>query len=361
MSPGEAIDTLMAAAIARRVFPGAAVFVAQAGRVLHNAAYGATTYEPETARPVTTDTIYDLASLTKMFTATAALRLLDSGALDLDAPAARYVPELRAPGVLVRHLLTHTSGLDVRLSPLRALGRDGLLAAAFAAGLKHPPGTSVAYTNINSLLLGEIVARLAGAPLDAAIRALVTEPLGLRDTGFRPDAALLPRIAPTEWDDEWRGGLVHGTVHDESAHALGGVAGHAGMFGTAAEVGAFCLAWLGAIADRQAPCFARRARAISPLQDPILRPETARRAVANQTPGLSVACGLGWMLDRPYFMGGAPTSSFGHTGFTGTAMVAVPARELVVVVLSNRVYPRRGLPEHHAVTAAVVEAALTAG
>jgi len=309
---------------------------------------------------VTVDTIYDVASLTKVFTATAALRLVEQGRLDLGAPAADYLPELRASGIAVIHLLTHTSGLDIRLSALREAGRAGMLAAVYAATPAHPPGVAVAYTNANSLLLGEIVARLCGAPLDAALRGLVLDPLGLCDTGFRPPPELLARIAPTEIDESWRGGLVHGSVHDESAHALGGVAGHAGLFSTAADLYAFCRMWL----DDDRPAV-RRSDTDSTLQSPaltsqILGRETIVLATTNHTSNLNLACGLGWMLDRPNFMGRAPAGSFGHTGFTGPALVVVPDARLIVVVLSNRVYPLRRPPpfEHHAVTAAIVETAM---
>jgi CubicO group peptidase (beta-lactamase class C family) len=250
-----------------------------------------------------------------------------------------------------------------------------VLDAVYAATPVRPPGTVVAYTNVNSLLLGEIVARLRGESLDAALAALVSGPLGLRDTWFRPPATLLPRIAPTEIDTTWRGGLVHGSVHDESAHALGGVAGHAGLFSTAKDLYRFCQMWLG---DRpttndqrpmarygdndpviSSPC--HLATLSSSPHDQILRPETIALATANYTPNLNLACGLGWMLDRPNFMGRAPAGSFGHTGFTGPALVVVPREQLIVVALSNRVYPQRRPPpfEHHAVTAAIVDAALS--
>lgn len=341
------IDQRVTQAIARRIFPGAVVLVTQASELRHFSAYGSTMYDDPASLPVTRDTIYDIASLTKVFTATAALRLVDQGLLELDAPVAAYLPELRASGVRVIHLLTHTSGLDLRLSTLRHHGRDGLLAAVYDAALLHPPGTVVAYTNLNSLLLGELVARLRGQPLEAALAALVLDPLGLRETRFCPPADWLPRIAPTEHDSDWRGGLVHGSVHDESTHALGGVAGHAGLFSTAADLRVFCEAWLRALASEQSLAG-------------LLRPELARAATTNCTPGLQFACGLGWMIDRANFMGAAPTGSFGHTGFTGPAMVVVPSQRLVVIVLSNRVYPRRQPPPyaHHAVTAAIVNAAL---
>jgi CubicO group peptidase (beta-lactamase class C family) len=347
----EQIAALAAGAIKARIFPGCVVLASRGGRTLIHAAFGATMYADPGSRPVAPDAVYDVASLTKVFTATAALALHDAGLVALDAEAAAYLPGLAARGVSVRHLLTHTSGLDLRLSALREGGPAGIRAAVYGAAPLRPPGSFVAYTNINSLLLGEIVAAAAAMPLDDAIGALVLEPLGLRETGFRPPAALRPRIPPTEWDPEWRGGLVHGVAHDESAHALGGVAGHAGLFSTAADLDRLLRLWLqgGAWGGRQ-----------------ILREATVAAALRDHTAGLPslagapVRGGLGWMLDRANFMGAAPAGSFGHTGFTGPAVVAVPAADLSLTVLSNRTYPRRTPPpyRHHAVTAAILERCL---
>jgi serine-type D-Ala-D-Ala carboxypeptidase len=360
MPLAQEIGSIIADAIERHIFPGAVVLIGQDAEVLHHAAYGTTMYADRGAQPVQCDTIYDIASLTKMFTATAALRLIDAGKLDLDAPVATYLPAFQAPEVMIRHLLTHTSGLDIRLSALRHAGQAGMLNAVFRTAPSHSPGSRVAYTNVNSLLLGEIVARLCSSTLDAALRDLVTTPLALHDTLFRPPTALLPRIAPTEHDQEWRGTLVHGSVHDESTHALGGIAGHAGLFSTAADLYAFCRMWLDAVGDwRLEIGDGTDISPISNLQSPfLLRPETARFAIRNHTAGLALACGLGWMLDRPNFMGAAPDGSFGHTGFTGPAMIVVPKQRLIVVLLSNRVYPRRRAFEHHPITVAILHAAL---
>jgi CubicO group peptidase (beta-lactamase class C family) len=339
-----AIDAIIAGAIDQRIFPGAVVLIARDAQILHVAAYGTMTYDPPGNNPVTPATIYDIASVTKMFTATAALRLYDGGKIDLAAPVQAYLPHVRARDVTVWHLLTHTSGLDLRLSTLRHAGREGLLAAVYDALPARPPGSSVAYTNINSLLLGEIIIAVYGQPLDRAIDELVCRPLRLQRTGFRPDPALIAHIAPTEFDGEWRGCLVHGAVHDESAYALGGVAGHAGLFSTAGDLWTFCRAWLPAGSDHHPAS--------------LLNPTTLTMAITNQTPGLTQACGLGWMIDRPNFMGLAPRSSYGHTGFTGPALVIVPHDRLIIIVLSNRVHPQRSAPRHHAVTAAIVTAAL---
>lgn len=349
-----AIDTIIADAIERRIFPGAAVLVTHDGALRHAAAYGATMYADPGSQPVTLDTIYDIASLTKVFTATAALRLLEAGELALDDPAARYLPGLRATTVTLRHLFTHTSGLDLRLSILRDRGAAGLRAAVYAAEPTRPPGSYVAYTNSNSLLLGDVVAQVTGQSLDAAISDLVLAPLGMTATRFCPPAEMRPRIAPTEWDTDWRDGLVHGSVHDESAHALGGVAGHAGLFSVAADLLRFAHCWLagGELEGRR-----------------LLYPTTVALATRDYTAGLespiagqSYHSGLGWMIDRRGFMGAAPTGAYGHTGFTGPALVLAPHHRLAVIILSNRTYPRRTPPPypHHAVTAAVVNAALYA-
>ena len=342
--PVPAIDAIMTGAIDGRIFPGAVVLVARDAEILHVAAYGTMTYDPPGNDPVTPATIYDIASLTKMFTATAALHLYDKGNIDLAAPVQAYLPRFRARDVTVWHLLTHTSGLDLRLSTLRHAGREGLLAAVYDTLPALSPGSSVAYTNINSFLLGEIVAAVYGQPLDRAIDELVCRPLKLQHTGFRPDSALIARIAPTEFDGEWRRCLVHGVVHDESAYALGGVAGHAGLFSTARDLWTFCHAWLPAGSDHHPAS--------------LLNPTTLTMAITNQTPGLTQACGLGWMIDRPNFMGPTPRGSYGHTGFTGPALVIVPRDRLIIIVLSNRVHPQRSAPRHHAVTAAIVTAAL---
>ncbi|NOK60507.1 MAG: serine hydrolase [Chloroflexi bacterium AL-W] len=346
------INKIIDTSIDTQVFPGAVVLVAKGDTILYHHAYGATMYEDDGSVPVHLDTIYDIASLTKVFTATAALRLVDAGMLDLYAPIQTYLPDVQAPNITVLHLLTHTSGLDIRLSSLRELDGEGLLDVVYQTEPCYPPGTVVAYTNVNSLLLGEIVRHLVDTTLDQAIERLVLTPLGLSDTCFCPPLALQSRIAPTEIDPDWRGQLVHGSVHDESTHALGGVAGHAGLFSTASDLYRFCQVWL---ADGQHDECVGRSQI---LDSAFLCRETKALACTNHTPGLALSCGLGWMLDRPNFMGNAPEGSFGHTGFTGPAMVIVPHYHLIVVVLCNRVYPRRSTPDHHAVIASIVETAI---
>ncbi len=355
-------------AIERRIFPGAVVLVACNGAIQHLAAYGTTRYNETGSLPVAPDTIYDIASLTKVFTATAALMLIERGVLALDAPAAACLPGLRASGVTIRHLLTHTSGLSLRLSSLRHQPPAAIRKAIYALEPAYPPGTRVAYVNINSLLLGDIVANLAGQPLDQVIRENILSPLGMQETTFCPAPELHPRIAPTEWDLAWRGGVVCGSVHDESAHALGGVAGHAGLFSTAADLWRFAQMWLdnGQWKDREA---GSGEAGDEPQPSPpvrILREETVAQATRTQTTdlalpteGLPFHCGWGWMCEHPIIMPHAPADTYGHTGYTGPAMMNVPGRRLCLVLLSNRTYPHRAPPIHHAVTGRILDAALS--
>lgn len=348
------LDHIINAAIAAQIFPGAVVQIARAGHLLHAAAYGTTMYADSGARAVALDDIYDLASLTKVVTATAALVLYDAGELRLEHSAAYYLADLAAEEVQVRHLLSHCSGLERRLAPLCTQGAAGLRAAAWATRPVHVPGTVSAYTNINSLLLGEIVAAVAGMPLDQALTELVLKPLAMSSTCFCPPPALQPRIVPSEWDTTWRNMLVHGVVHDESAYALGGVAGHAGLFGPASDLLHFMRPWLegGAWGGSQ---FLREATVALALHNHLAGIPTAA--------GTELAGGLGWMLERPNFMGDAPGGSFGHTGFTGTAIIGVPSQQLAMVFLSNRTYPQRTPPpyRHQAVTGEVLAAVLGDG
>jgi CubicO group peptidase (beta-lactamase class C family) len=333
------IDTLLTTAIAERIFPGAVLLASHGDAILHDAAYGSTMYDDVGSQPVTRDMIYDIASLTKVFTATAALHLCAAGLLDLDAEVRHYLPASQAHGVKLRHLLTHTSGLELRLSLLRAQPPEAIRAAIYATHPGRPPGSYLAYTNIGATLMGDIVAVAYGGPLERAIAELITEPLGMHETRFNPPAAWRERIAPTEWDHEWRKGLVRGVVHDESAYALGGVAGHAGLFSTARDLLRFGRWWL------------------QPLE-PIFAAATRDYTWGLPSPtGQLFRMGLGWMLDRVGFMGAAPPGTIGHTGFTGPIIVVCPARNTCIILLCNRTYPHRTPPpyRHHAVMAGVCE------
>jgi CubicO group peptidase (beta-lactamase class C family) len=333
------ITECLDAAIAQRITPGAVVLVARGPQLRALVARGTTAYDDPGSRPVTVSTSYDIASITKVFTATVALQLVEAGHVALDMPVARALPAMCDERILVRHLLNHTSGLMLRLSTLRSLAPPALLAQVCAARAADVPGTVVAYANVNSLLLGEVIRQVGGEPIDAAIRRRICEPLGLQDTMFNPPAALGHQIAPTEIDDVWRKRVVHGTVHDESAAALDGVAGHAGLFSNAADLWRFGVAWLAG-------------------SDRLLGPAMRAQAVANHSPPGAMPCGLGWMLDRPTSMGRVPSGTYGHTGFTGTLLIIEPRSDTIIVILSNRTFPRRGEPLHYAAYVPIIERAI---
>jgi beta-N-acetylhexosaminidase len=324
------VERVMEDALAKRAFPGAVLAVGKDSALVHLKAYGRFTYDAWSSA-VQPDTIYDLASLTKVVaTTTAAMILVDEGRLDLSKPVGAFLPAFRGGAkdrVTVAHLLTHSSGIDW-WAPLHLelKTREAYLQRIQAMDLVYEPGTKSLYSDLGVLLLGEVLERVAGESLHSFVRRRVLEPLGLRDTTYRPPPELLPRIAPTE-QDAWRGRMLRGEVHDENAYALGGVAPHAGLFGTAPELARVAQMLLnGGVYDHE--------RIVSrEVVDRFTRPAGI--------PGSSRA--LGW--DTPSEGSSAGTRfsarSFGHTGFTGTSMWMDPERRLFVILLSNRVHPTR--------------------
>jgi CubicO group peptidase (beta-lactamase class C family) len=333
------------------VQPGGVVLIRHKGRQLLHTAYGLSRkYEAigqNSAEPIaaTTDTLYDLASITKLFTTTCALRLVEQGKLHLDDPVARALPEFAANGkgaITLRQLLTHTSGLPdyLKLWELED-SPEARLARVLRTAPLSPPGAVFKYSDLGLIALGHLVARVAGMSLDRAVHAMVTQPLGLSSTLYRPPLELKRRIAPTEDESNVGRGMVWGEVHDENAWSLGGVAGHAGVFGTAADLATFAQVYL----DGGAP---------------LLKPATVAEMTRNQIGALE-SRGLGWELDADYYMGHlASPSTYGHTGFTGTSVVVDPRRELIVVLLANRVHPSRDGPSQNPVRQQVADAALAA-
>ncbi len=333
-----------------KAYPGAVLAVGRGGRLALLQAFGKLSYEKDAA-PVAIDTIYDLASLTKVVvTATAAMILADEDRIDLDKPVSAFVPRFRGGAkdrVTVVHLLTHSAGFDA-VAPLykELRGKQAFVERVVDLPLVYEPGTKSLYSDLGEILLGEVVERVAGEPLDAFARRRILEPLGMNDTSFRPEHALLPRIAPTEFDP-WRGRLLCGEVHDENAFAMGGVAAHAGLFGTASDLARFAQMLLnGGVYDHH--------RIVSRA---ILERFTRRAGV----PGSSRA--LGWDTPSPGSSAGTLLSarSFGHTGFTGTSVWIDPERGLFVILLTNRVHPSRDndvLPR--VVRAAVADAVVRA-
>ncbi|PLT45275.1 Beta-lactamase class C penicillin binding protein [Paenibacillus pasadenensis] len=335
-------------AVERKWTPGAAAAVHVRG-ASWSVAVGATSSEPPDARPVGADTLYDCASLTKVAaTLPLTLRLAAEGRLRLDEPASRLLPELAAGpscGVTIRQLLAHTSGLpssENLHSPPAPLAEA--LRRIAARDLRAEPGTSAVYSDIGFLLLGELASRAAGLPLDEAVRSLVWEPLGMERTSYGLRAEERPVCAPTERDAA-SGRFWQGVVHDENARALGGVAGHAGMFSTAQDLLRYAAMWLGeppAGAAASGDASASAAAAAEVLPEPI-----RREALRLQTSGRDEERrGLGWVLrgDKADCFGSlASGSAFGHTGFTGTSLMVDPERGLAVVLLTNRVHFGRGV------------------
>ncbi len=328
-------------AIAEGAFPGAVLAVGHRGELAVRA-FGRQTYDAKSAA-VATDTIYDAASLSKaVVTSTAIAMLITTGRLQLDQPIARFLPEfVTQPAgvdaewrrrVTVRHLLTHTGGL-VAHRPFfaQAKSKPELLKLVFAEPLESEPGAKAQYSDLGFILLGEIIERLSGKPVDAFAQERIFAPLAMRDTMYHPPRSLHPRIAPTETDMALRKRTVHGEVHDENAFVMGGAAGHAGMFSTVRDLAAFAQMMLnGGIYGHQR-LLPRRA----------IEQFTARQNVGSGADASER--GLGWVNPTEPSSSGKYFSprSFGHTGFTGTSLWVDPEKELFVILLTNRVHPTR--------------------
>jgi CubicO group peptidase (beta-lactamase class C family) len=295
-------------------------------------AAGKSTYD-KNAHTTAVDTVYDVASITKAVpTSCLALKLLEEGRLRLDSPLIEYVPEFSGTyrdRIRIEHLLTHTLDFDFRLSDKRDLRPREILGAIFAARLRSPPGTTYSYANATSILLGLAVERASGMRLDEAASHYFFGPLGMRRTTFFPEKLDAASIAPSEIDP-WRGRVICGEVHDESAWALRPVviAGSAGLFSTVPDLVRFLAMLLGGGASGGTRIF---------------KPDTIRLMHANALPPeFGAATALGWELNQPAFMGSRSTAStFGKTGFTGCAIVADPLRNTGFVFLTNHTFPRR--------------------
>ncbi|MCC7127118.1 MAG: beta-lactamase family protein [Acidobacteria bacterium] len=311
-------------AIAARIFPGAIVEVGNEDGPLAVITVGRLQYE-DNAPAVTADTVYDLASLTKVLcTTTLAAALVEQGTIGPVDLVSRWSASWRGQdrdGVTLRHLLDHSSGLPAHRPYYETLTGEAAFEAAIGAEpLVYAPGSESRYSDPGFILLGIVLARAGGAALDVLFDRWRDTHIGTAfPLQFRPPDAWLPRIAPTEMD-AWRGRLLRGEVHDENAAALGGVAGHAGLFGTAASVGAVARWWM-------------RAARTSLIYEGFRQP--------SGVPGSSRA--LGWDTMRPTSSCGPrmSPSAVGHTGFTGTSLWIDPVLHRYVVLLSNRVHPTR--------------------
>ena len=336
------LDSLARAAVADSAAPAVAVAVGRHGRLVHLRGYGTVEWAPGSAA-VTDSTLFDLASVTKVVaTTTAAMILEEEGRLDLDHTVASYLPELTdsaKAGITVRMLLTHRGGLEA-FAPLHRQfrGRAQYLEQINARPLRSPPGGATVYSDWDLILMQLVIERITGQELDAFVRDRIFAPLGMRDTGFRP-ALPRERIAATERDSA-RGGLIWGEVHDPNAWAMGGVAGHAGLFGSARDLAVFAQMLLNGGEYGSVR---------------ILRPQTIARWTAPQGPGASRA--LGWDTPSGESSAGRFFSprSFGHTGYTGTSMWIDPERGVFVILLTTRVNPTAANQKHVALRRAVAD------
>lgn len=314
-------------AVSSRAFPGAAVSITHRGELVALKAVGRFTYQDDSPL-VEPTTIYDIASVTKVVaTTTAAMILYDRGVLNLDGRVIDFFPEFNTePGkqrITVRMLLAHSSGLPAyeRLYK-RAATREELIRLAAHTPLDVPPLSRAEYSDIGFILLGEILARLAGQPLDTFCAENIFEPLHMNSTSFHPRKAWRPHIPPTIDDRDFRHRIIQGEVHDENASVMGGVSGHAGVFSNAGDLAQFGLCML---------------RGGSPL----VKASTLELFTRRETvpPGTSRA--LGWDTPSSPSQSGQFFSpgSFGHLGYTGTSIWCDPVRQLCVTLLTNRVWP----------------------
>lgn len=322
------MDAAINEAIAAGKCPGGMLWVEHAGRRYHKD-YGNRALVPA-AENMLVDTIFDAASLTKVVACTpAVLLLIERGQLGLEDRVAKYLPEFAANGkdaITIRQLLTHTSGLrpDISLKPDWS-GYEEAIRLAYAEKLSYQPGEKIVYSDTGPILLGEIVRRISGKPLDQFLQAGLYGPLGMKDTGFNPPKEKLARIAPTEVEN---GVPVRGVVHDPRARRMGGVAGHAGLFLTAGDLARYARMLLnGGELDGVR----------------IFKPETVQLMTSVQTPpNVSGRRGLGWDIDTGYSGPRGelfPLGSYGHTGWTGTSIWIDPFSKTFVIFLSNRNHP----------------------
>ncbi|HSQ23647.1 MAG TPA: exo-beta-N-acetylmuramidase NamZ domain-containing protein, partial [Pyrinomonadaceae bacterium] len=340
------MDAVIQTSIDKKELPGAVVLVARHGKIVWRKAYGARAVEPQ-REAMTLDTIFDLASLTKVVaTTTSIMILIEQGKVRLSDSVVQFIPEMKGEGrdaITIEHLMTHMSGFapDFDLRD-RWTGYDEAMKRLYREPLRTQPGTRFVYSDINYIALGEVVHRASGQMLDDFARRNIFIPLGMRDTGFKPAANLRSRIAPTE---KRRGQLsylgdtgadagsageqwLRGQVHDPTSFRMNGVAGHAGLFSTADDLAIFCQMLLNGGAYNSA-------RVLSPMT---IAAMTQPHAVAES----GAARGLGWDITTSFSTNKGdlfPLGSFGHTGFTGTSIWIDPASDSFVIFLSNRVHP----------------------
>jgi CubicO group peptidase (beta-lactamase class C family) len=319
---------LLEEAIAQRAFPGASVAITRGGKLVALKAFGRFTYE-ESATPVTVESIFDVASVTKVVATTSmAMILYERGLLDLQSPLVGVVPEFagadeRRREITFHMLLAHRSGLPGHEKLyLRTHKRDELIGEALRVPLRSSPGSRVEYSDIGFIALGLALERMAEESLDAFCKRELFGSLGMLRTTFNPPSALKPHIPPTVNDQAFRKRIIQGEVYDENASVMGGVAPHAGLFSTASDVAEFAYAMLNG-------------------GTPITRPNILALFTRRETSPSGTSRALGWDTPSTPSQSGKyfSPSSFGHLGYTGTSLWIDPERQLSVTLLTNRTWP----------------------
>lgn len=321
------LNALMRQGLEDKAYPGAVWCVSKMGDPLqHGGAVGHAVVTP-TPIPATLDTVYDLASVTKVVVSVALMRMLERGQVTLDDAVSRWFPAYARDAkakVTLWHVLTHTGGIPGDSGPIMVEGgRQAVIDITAELPLEARPGERVVYSSKGYVLLGAIMEAVEQRGLDEIIEREINQRIGTRFL-FNPDGGLRPRIAATEWHPK-RGRLTWGEVHDETCFRMGGIAGHAGLFGTIDDVH-------------------RLGQAMMDESSALIAPSTKQMMTQNQTPTLNLARGLGWQgKDRHGSPAGDLMSlaTFGHTGFTGTSLFCDPGSGVVAVLLTNRVHPSR--------------------
>lgn len=327
----DGVDSAMRMGLQDQVFPGAVLYVGQKGKIIYKKAFGKYTYDPD-GQPMTTDAMFDMASVSKVIgTTTAAMMLYDEGKLVLDRKVADYLPEFGNHGkekISIRNLLLHNSGLPAFKPFYKTYTKpQEVVSDIMTTELEYPTGTKSVYSDLGMITLQKVIEQITGKHLDQFLKERLFTPLGMTHTMYNPPDSLYKLCVPTEKDTYWRMMTMRGKVHDETSYLLGGVAGHAGLFSTAGDVSIFLQMLLnhGKYNGHQ-----------------FIKPETVDMWTSRQ--GEQSSRGLGWdtKTERGSSAGSLfSMSSFGHTGFTGTSVWIDKKRDLFVVLLTNRVYPTR--------------------
>ncbi|HKW67536.1 MAG TPA: serine hydrolase, partial [Terriglobales bacterium] len=319
------VDAIVRDAIAQHQIPGAVVLIGHHGHVIYRKAFGMRSLEPR-RELMTVDTIFDVASLTKVIATTpCVMQLMEEGKIRLNDPVVRYLPEFGANGkqdITVRQLLVHYSGLAPDLDLTQPwLSKDTAYRMAFQEKPANPPGARFVYSDINFIVLGAMVERVSGTALNDYAEQHIFKPLKMTHTQFLPPHSWIRKIAPTQYDEH--NVMLRGVVHDPTARRMGGVAGHAGLFSTADDLSKFCQALLDG-------------KLLSPLT-------IEKMSTPQQPPNATDVRGLGWDIDTPFSTNRGellPVGSFGHTGFTGTSVWIDPTTDTYIIILANGVHPR---------------------